>query len=211
MADYFDDWGRPITDKWNESEIAIPEADRNVLLTGSLMSQSRKVVEIMAEESHRFGPADIAIGVPNSEITPFLMADLADRDLVAFDPAGRSMAEHPLYRLLESFHALVTEGPMPAFSAFLRHADVLTFLRQKHNLSTRWLLQELDEFQNQHLPLGMEDIAHHLAPKSGPGRQEDHHDFRSFCAGRWRSFRNNWTRFSTRTWTRGAVAAADAV
>ena len=178
MADYFDDWGRPITDSWNETVIAIPEADRNVLLTGSLMSQSRKVVEVMAEESHRCGPADIAIGVPNSEITPFLMADLADKNLVAFDPAGRSMTEHALYRLLEAFHALATEGTYTSFSTFLRHADVLTLLRQKHNLSTRWLLQELDEFQNHHLPLGMEDITTHLAPK-GRRRQDDHLEFRN--------------------------------
>jgi ATP-dependent helicase/nuclease subunit B len=178
MADYFDDWGRPITDKWNESEIAIPDADRNVLLTGSLMSQSRKVVEVMAEESHRCGPADIAIGVPNSEITPFLMADLADKNLVAFDPAGRSMTEHPLYRLLEAFHALATEGTYTSLSTFLRHVDVLTFLRQRHNLSTRSLLQELDEFQNQHLPLGIEDIISRLAPR-GPGRQKDRLEFRN--------------------------------
>jgi len=176
MSDWFDDWGRPITDKWNETNIVIPEADRNVLLAGSLTSQSRKVVEIMAEESHRCGPADIAIGVPNSEITPSLMADLADKNLVAFDPAGRSMTEHPLFRLLESFHGLASEGTYASFSAFLRHADVLAFLRQKHNLSTRWLLQELDEFQNQHLPLGMEDITRHLVPK-GRRRQEGHLEF----------------------------------
>ena len=178
LADHFDDLGRPITTEWTESEIAIPEADRNVVLTGSLMSQSRRVLEIMAGESHRLGPADIAIGVPNSDITPFLMADLADRDLVAFDPAGRSMAEHPLCRLLESFHALVTEGTYATFSAFLRHVDVLSFLNRKHDLSTRWLLQELDEFQNQHLPLGMEDITRHLAP-GGPVSQQDRRSFRS--------------------------------
>ena len=178
MADYFDDWGRPITEKWDESQIAIPDAKRNLLLTDSPMSQSRKVVGVMAEESHRFGPADIAIGVPNSEVTPFLMADLADKDLIAFDPAGKSMAEHPLYRLLESFHALVTEKTYASFSAFLRHADVLTFLKQKHSLSTRWLLEESDKFQNQHLPLGMEDITRHLV-HSGPGRQEDYRGFRN--------------------------------
>ncbi|MBE0431230.1 MAG: PD-(D/E)XK nuclease family protein [Dehalococcoidia bacterium] len=177
MADHFDEWGRPITEKWNDSEIAIPEADRNVILTASLMSQSRKVVDIMAEESHRFGPADIALGVPNSDIKPFLTADLAEEDLVAFDPAGRSMTGHPLYRLLESFHALVTERTYAGFSAFLRHIDVLTFLNQRHTLATRWLLQELDEFQNERLPLGMEDITRHLA--LGPRSHERRSGFRN--------------------------------
>lgn len=178
MADCFDDWGRPITEEWNGSEIAIPDANRNILLTGSPLGQSRKVIEVIAQESNRFGPADIAIGVPNSEVTPFLMADLADKDLIAFDPAGRSMTEHPLYRLLESFHALATERTYASFSTFLRHVDVLTFLKQKHDLSSRWLLAELDEFQNQHLPLGVEDITARLMHR-GPERQESHHGFRT--------------------------------
>jgi len=178
MADCFDDWGRPITDRWSESQIAIPGAKRNLLLTGSPMSQSRKVVEVMAEESNRFGPADVAIGVPNSEVTPVLMADLADKDLIAFDPAGKSMAEHPLYRLLDSVHALVTEKTYSSFSTFLRHVDVLTFLKQKHNLSSRWLLEELDEFQNHHLPLEVEDITYRFLHK-GSGRQEDYRGFRN--------------------------------
>jgi len=178
MADCFDEWGRPVTERWIDSEIAIPDPQNNVILTGSLMSQSNKVVELMAEESHRFGPADIAIGVPNSEITPFLMADLDDRHLIAFDPAGKSMTDHPLYRLLESFHALATERTYASFSAFLRHVDVLTFLSKKHRISPRWLLQELDEFQNQHLPLGIKDIADRLLPESPRGSQ-DHPELRS--------------------------------
>ena len=178
MPDWFDDWGRPITGRWNESEIAIPDAERNLLLTSSPIGQSRKVVEIMAAESKRFGPADVAIGVPNSEVTPVLMADLADKDLMAFDPAGKSMVEHPLYHLLESFHLLVTEKTYSSFSTFLRHVDVLTFLKQKYSLSPRWLLEELDRFQNQYLPLDMEDIVHHLLHKSHR-RQQDSGAFRS--------------------------------
>ena len=178
MADWFDDWGRPITGRWNESEIAIPDAERNLLLTSSPIGQSRKVVEIMAAESNRFGPADVAIGVPNSEVTPVLMADIADKGLMTFDPAGKSMVEHPLYHLLESLHLLVTEKTYSSFSTFLRHVDLLTFLKQKHNLCPRWLLEELDRFQNQYLPLDMEDIAHHFLHK-GQGRQEDYRAFRS--------------------------------
>ncbi len=178
MADCFDEWGRPVTDEWNQSTISIPDAQNNLALTGSPAGQSRKVIQIMAEESNRFGPADVAIGVPNSDVTPILMADLADRDLVAFDPAGQSLAEHPLCRLLESFHALITDRTYASFSRFLRHADVLTFLERKHNLSPRWLLHELDEFQNTHLPLAVEDIVYH-ALRRGPGRQEDHQTFGS--------------------------------
>ncbi len=176
-ADCFDKWGRPITDRWSESLLPIPDAERNLILTGPPSAQSRKVVEIMAEESGRFGPADVAVGVPHSDVTPILMADLADRALTAFDPAGKSLTEHPLYRLLESFHALTTEKTYAAFSGFLRHPDVLTFMRREHDISPRWLLEELDTFQNKHLPLGMEDIVHRLLGRTEG--QDDHPAFRS--------------------------------
>ncbi len=178
IADCFDEWGRPVSDKWNESTIAIPDAQNNLVLTGSPAGQSRKVIQIMAEESNRFGPADVAIGVPNSDVTPILMADLADRNLVAFDPAGQSLADHPLYRLLEAFHGLITDRTYASFSGLLRHADVLTILQARHDLSPRWLLQELDEFQNEHLPLAMEDIVYH-ALRPGPGEQEERQRLRS--------------------------------
>ncbi len=178
MADCFDEWGRPIADQWNQSTISIPDAKNNLVLTGSPAGQSRKVIQIMGEESKRFGPADVAIGVPNSDVTPILMADLADRDLVAFDPAGQSLVEHPLYRLLEAFHGLITDRTYASFSRFLRHADVLTVLQEGHSLSPRWLLQELDEFQNEHLPLAMEDIVYH-ALRRGPGEQEERQRLRS--------------------------------
>ncbi len=178
MADSFDEWGRPVTDRWKQSTIAIPDAQNNLVLTGSPAGQSRKVMQVMAEESNRFGPADVAIGVPDTDVTPVLMADLADRDLVAFDPAGQGLAEHPLYRLLESFHGLITGKTYASFSTFLRHADVLTFLQRRHNLSPRWLLQELDEFQNEHLPLAVEDIVYHTLRRS-PGEQQDRQSVRS--------------------------------
>ena len=174
LADNFDDWGRPITEKWSEPRIDIPDAEANVVLSGSPMSQSHKVLEVIAAETDRFGPADIAIGVPDRAVIPFLSADMEDKGMLTFDPAGKSLNEHPLYQLLEAFQTLVNEGTYVAFSALLRHADILYFLQKKHNLSPRWLLEELDNFHNLHLPLGWEDIARRfpLLPSSGEEPQE---------------------------------------
>lgn len=159
LADCFDNWGRPVAEKWSDTRIDIPDAERNIILTGSPVLQSRKVMEIMAaEEAGNFGPGDIAIGVPDSGVTTYLAAELMDRGMATFDPAGKSAGEHPLYYLLDTFRALVNDGTYAAFSAFLRHADVLNYLEIKLNISARWLLEELDNFQNQYMPLGMQDI-----------------------------------------------------
>ena len=170
LADHFDNWGRPIADKWRESQIDIPEPEANVLLAGTPLSQSRKVLDVITEEAGRFGPSDIAIGVPDSGVIRFLSAELADKGLPTFDPAGKDVREHPLYHLLDAFRNVVNENTYAAFSSFLRHPDVLDFLQREHNLSPRWVLDDLDRFQNCHLPVSFEDISNHL-PQERKGQE----------------------------------------
>lgn len=163
-ADCFDRWGRPTVEKWAEICIDIPEAERNVILSGSPRAQSQKVLQLIAEESNRFGPADIAIGVPSREIIPFLEAELEQNKLLPFDPAGIPLNEHSIYQLLEAFRSLVNEGSYTDFSSFLRHAAVLELLQKKHGLQPHLLLEELDEFQNHYLPMDWEKVASYFSP-----------------------------------------------
>ena len=176
LADCFDNWGRPVAEKWNNTPIDIPDAERNIILTGSPVLQSRKVVEIMAEGAGDLGPGDIAIGVPDKGVTTYLAAELMDRGMTTFDPAGKSAGEHPLYHLLDTFRALVNDGTYAAFSAFLRHADVLSYLEIKLNISARWLLEELDNFQNQYMPPGMQDITCRF-PREPAARRTERREF----------------------------------
>lgn len=163
-ADCFDKWGRPIAEKWAKLYIDIPDPEMNIILSGSPRSQSHKVLQLIAEESNRFGPADIAIGVPCREIVPFLVAELEQNKLPPFDPAGIPLNEHSIYQLLEAFRSLVNEGSYTAFSSFLRHAAVLAFLQKKRGLQPHLLLKELDEFQNRYLPMDWGKVAGYFSP-----------------------------------------------
>ena len=113
LADCFDGWGRPLPEKWRERRIDVPDPDANIVLSGSPWSQSQKVLELMAQEAGRFGPADVALGVPDEEIIPFLEADLAGAGLVPFNPAGKPAAQHPLAQLLQAFRDLRSRGRLP--------------------------------------------------------------------------------------------------
>ena len=68
LSEYFDEWGRPDPAKWNNAEIDIPNAESNVILAGSPVSQSRRVLEEIAAISDDLGPSDIAIGVPDRTV-----------------------------------------------------------------------------------------------------------------------------------------------
>jgi ATP-dependent helicase/nuclease subunit B len=89
LADCFDTWGRPLPEKWRERRIDVPDPDGDIILSASPPSQSREALDLIAREAERFGPADIALGVPDDEIIPFLEADLRRAGLVPFDPAGK--------------------------------------------------------------------------------------------------------------------------
>ncbi len=162
LSDAFDEWGRPIPERWQEIPIEIPDPRANILLAGSPASQSQKVLNLIAAESTRFGPADIAIGVPpDGSVTPFLIADLESHGLPPFDPAGKPFREHPLYRLLKAYQAFIGEGSYPTLSGLLRHPDVLHALGGV-GVPAALLLAELDEFQNRFLPAAIEDFRVHL-------------------------------------------------
>lgn len=170
MANHFDNWGRPVAQKWQEAKIAISDPEVNIILADSPSSQSRKVLEVIAREAGHFGPTDIAIGVPDSEVASFLETDLSDKKLRTFNPAGNTLKEHPLYHFLETFRTLITESSYVALSAFLHHVDVIHCIQNNYNVSPRWLLEELDKFQNRYLPLRWENIYSLFSQESSDGR-----------------------------------------
>ncbi|MDY6834061.1 MAG: PD-(D/E)XK nuclease family protein [Chloroflexota bacterium] len=160
LADHFDEWGVPSLDKWSRHYIDIPNANENIFLSGSPASQASIAMEIIDSESGRFTPHDIAIAVPDRRIAPFMIAALAANGLRSSSPQAESTKTHPLFRLLESFHSLVTRGSYSDVSTFMRHADVLEYLGKQYHISPRQLLEEFDTLQNYHLPGGWQDIRH---------------------------------------------------
>lgn len=173
----FDDWGRPITEKWLNNPIAIPDPSANIFLTSNPITQSKTVLNIIAEQSNRFDAANTAIGVPDTSIIPMLIADLAERGVMSFDPAGKQASEHQLYRLLNAYRTLVSESSYTALSGFLRHADVLDCLYHTKGISAHKLLKEMDTFQNDHIPANIADMVEHLPRDKATTETQD--DFSS--------------------------------
>ncbi len=162
LAGCFDGWGRPIPERWRGRRIEVPDSEANILLGGPPWSQSRRAMELMGQEADRFGPADVALGVPDNEVVPFLEADLAAAGLVAFNPAGRQADRHPLAQLLSAFRGLVREGDYAAASAFLRHADFMDYLQHENRLAPGQVLEEADAFHSRHLPQSFDGLVRGL-------------------------------------------------
>lgn len=162
IEDCFDEWGRPIPAKWNERDIAIPDAESNLILAASPLAQADTTVGLIAGAANRFGPADIAIGVPDRTVIPCLETILEEHGLPTFDPSEKSIVQHPICRILEFICRLVTEDTYEQFATLVRHPDMLTFFEKTFQTSAARLLTDLDEFQNVHLPINFTDMEKHF-------------------------------------------------
>lgn len=170
MAAHFDEWGRPDRDYWGSCEIQVASPSTNLLLAGSPASQGQCALDVIADESERHGPGDVAVGVADREVIPHLEADLAGYGLKAYDPTERKLRDHPVNSLLGSYTDLVTGPTYAAVRRFLRQADVLRYLERYRNASAGAVLAGMDRIQNQFLPGTLQDLVESESRLDGHGR-----------------------------------------
>ena len=164
LSDLFDAWGRPIPDAWRTRDIDIPDADKTVILAGTPKSQADHTLQALAREVNRFGPGDIAIGVPDRTVIPFIETSLSEIGLSVFDPSDKFLRDHPLFGLLDAFASLHATRGYTALRDFIRHPDILAWLEAK-SIAADQVLMDLDALQNEHIPLRLDDITVHLPPE----------------------------------------------
>jgi len=151
-ADHFDRHGRPLSGKWARAEINVRKPDDNILLAATPAGQARLALSVMAEESAACGPNDVAVGVCDRSVIPFLETSLGERGVACFDPADTPLRNHSLFLLIDVFCAFAAGGRYDALAAFLRHPDLLAHLGSSGDIRPAELLAELDEFQNRYIP-----------------------------------------------------------
>jgi len=144
-ADAFDEWGRPSATAWCDETIEAPDAA--LVLAGSPATESACALQHIRERG-----GDVAVGILDTEVAPYLEADLEAAGFAAFDPNGVSLSTTPLLHLLRAYRDLGGEGSYRSLATLLRNADVLDHLSASSGLRADRLLQELDRYQNHYLP-----------------------------------------------------------
>ena len=160
-AGLFDEWGRPIPEAWKSRTIDIPHSATGITLTGGPKAQADRTIEAIAEAADQFGPGDVAIGVPDRAVIPFLETALTEMGLPVFDPAEKFLRDHPLYGLLDAVVSLYTTRTYAALRDVVRHADVMAYFRAEE-IPPADVLSALDAFQNDYLPIRIDDVMRHL-------------------------------------------------
>jgi ATP-dependent helicase/nuclease subunit B len=157
-ASHFDLWGRPDTSYWTSCEIPIRDPDTTIHIAANPADQAARMRECIVAEQTSFGPHDLAIGVPDAEVSDYIATQLSTLGLVAFNPAGHLFREHRIYHFLACIRDIIAHPSYEAVAACLRHPDVLYALREAHGITSEALLASLDTFQNKHIPQTIEDM-----------------------------------------------------
>ncbi|MFO7869901.1 MAG: PD-(D/E)XK nuclease family protein [Kiritimatiellia bacterium] len=172
----FDEWGRPLPEKWCSAQIDIPDWKNAVFLESDPASESSRVLFEIDGNADFYESGEIAIGVPDRSVIPFLEKDLETVGLPAFDPSDAALAAHPLGRVAVLARELAQTRTYRSVSELLRHPDCIAFLEENHGIKARDFLDQLDRFQNYYLPGSFTEMLERF-DGNPRGAGEKHEDF----------------------------------
>ncbi|MFC1497266.1 PD-(D/E)XK nuclease family protein [Verrucomicrobiota bacterium] len=176
LKDTFDSWGRPETEHWRNVHIEISDWQKDVYLEGTPADQGRRVLKEISSHQNSFESGEIALGVPDRSVIPFLDKTLSAENLPPFDPADAIAGKHPVGLLAACMFSFLQTRSYQSVADLLRHPDFLRHLEKEHDLKSLKILDQLDGFQNHYLPVNLKGML--LQYKDNPiGTSEERDDF----------------------------------
>ena len=157
----FDEWGRPVADRWAGRELALPEFERRVQLCADPGGQADRIVALAGD----YGEADgvLGVGVADAEVLALLETRLRHAGLAGFNPEGRARQGDGLYQLLSALADLAREDSFAAVAALARCPDFLAYLAASlgEDFSATQFLAGLDELHARHRPPDLGEACRH--------------------------------------------------
>lgn len=154
LKDGFDEWGRPLSGFWKQR--LLPIEDESIYLCAAPADQARLVAHRMT--SAALPASDVAFGVPDSQVVPFLESELEQAGVPTYNPSGQSLANHAFVHLLGLFGQFILEPTFDNVSALARHPDWLVRGARESGVGTEALLVALDRLQAEALPASFHDL-----------------------------------------------------
>ncbi len=168
MADYFDDWGRPRSDKWHNFETDI--ASENITLAGKTVDQADAVATMVLGKDAVLRLQDTAIGAADELVIPQLKTLFARNEVATFSPQGEPLSNHPLFLLITSLSDILSRPQFEAYARLLRNPYILDYLTKSiDNFSVTKLMHDLDRIQGQFMPYRFSDVTRVLKKGLYPG------------------------------------------
>ncbi len=146
----FDARGGVLPERWREADVPLPLARWSVV--DKPADQAERVVSILAGWGGRFAVDEIAIGVPDADVAPYVERRLAESGAASRQGSGRRLADTAPCRLLAAVSDFLAGRGSSAFAALVRHPDVHALLLRGASSQDPDPLALLDDYQAEHLP-----------------------------------------------------------
>lgn len=146
----FDARGCVLTGRWAAAQVPLAPAVWNVADGPS--DQAAAVVETLARWQTRHPVDTVTLGVPDTEVTPYLRARLAEQGVPVRDAQGLDLARTPTLRLLATLAALLERQRFADLAAAVRHPQIEAWLASRPALAGVDAAARLDDYQSEHLP-----------------------------------------------------------
>ncbi len=153
----FDDWGRPLPDRWESEPLPLDAGQIHVFEQTPDETETLAALLLEADREKRA----LAICAPDPDNARALARRLQIENHPLYLPNGVPLGATAPGRLLAAWLALLRQPAYAAAAAFLRHPDAQDWLVLKLGLEDAGaLLSELDRCQAEHLPASFDDLLH---------------------------------------------------
>ncbi|MDP6794780.1 MAG: PD-(D/E)XK nuclease family protein [Verrucomicrobiota bacterium] len=149
----FDNWGRPVPERWAKREL--PMANDQLHPSLDERTQSRDVVNWLKRYKKNVYQT-VCFGTSDPKVIPHLERELRGAGIRHFDPAGQPIRRTSLHAFLQSLLAVLQYPTFINADALLRLPDTWCWLAQQDDsIQPTDLLRGLDELRLKHIPVDL--------------------------------------------------------
>jgi inactivated superfamily I helicase/RecB family exonuclease len=174
MAELFGRFGTVRAEAWSVEPLDLDDA--SLVVVDGPAEQAAATVEVLASRSHELAAEDVAIGVPDEALTPWLAEALGAAGAAVRDAAGRKIEDSGPWRALTAVADFVDGRRYDRFAALVRHPDVDGWLKRSFDRDPgvergSWL-GAMDRWYAVHLPATMPEPGGRPTVGTGRGRDD---------------------------------------
>ena len=146
----FDDWGRPVPERWVKRELPLANGQLHPSLDER--TQARDVANWLTRYKKNVYET-VGVGTADPKVIPHLERELGEAGIRHFDPAGQPVRCTSLHSFLQALLAVLQNPTFGNADALLRLPDAWGWLvQQDESIQPTALLHGLDELRLKHLP-----------------------------------------------------------
>ena len=149
FAKGFDSLGCVIPEGWMEVRAELP--DDSIRVVAGPGAQSDAVIQKLLDTNGTIPAEQITVGVPDSEVVPYLTERLAEHGIKARYAAGVPLKRTTAFRVCVELARYLEYGDFITLGNLIRFPVVETVVRERMRNSPNGLSRQFDEYQTLHL------------------------------------------------------------